>query len=282
MPVVLQAIAIGLLIAMAGTIPRNLLFLANTRFHPEWPWAVPLVALYLWAFWCYLNGKGPPQSTREARRVGLRAHALPLRLWCWCLVSGGLAIAALVAGLQVLNFLVALPVQRAPELQALPPLTAIALLIVAAPFAGVVEEAAFRGYMQGPIEAEHGLLVAILVTGTAFALAHLDFTPVLWPYYVAVSAIYGAVTHFARSILPAVLLHTAGNLYSNFDLWFTGGAEWQAATQAAPSIWQVGAPPEFWWRVGALLVLGMLGLGAFRKLAGVARIVRGPAARAGL
>lgn len=63
-----------------------------------------------------------------------------------------------------------------------------------APVAGIVEEAAFRGYMQAPIERRDGLVVAILITGSMFALAHLDFTWILWPYYVVVAAIYATVT----------------------------------------------------------------------------------------
>src|SRR5687767_15536912 len=94
-----------------------------------------------------------------------------------------------------------------------PASTVMALLLMAAPVAGIVEEAAFRGYMQGPIERRHGLVVAILITGTMFAIAHLDFTLILWPYYVAVAAIYGTVTSITGSILPAVVLHTAGNIY---------------------------------------------------------------------
>ena len=53
----------------------------------------------------------------------------------------------------------------------MPRATVLALLLMAAPVAGVVEEAAFRGYMQGPIERQYGLIVAILVTGTMFAVA---------------------------------------------------------------------------------------------------------------
>jgi membrane protease YdiL (CAAX protease family) len=54
---------------------------------------------------------------------------------------------------------------------------------MSAPIAGIVEEAAFRGYMQRPIEQAHGIGLAILITGTMFALVHLDFTPIVWPYY---------------------------------------------------------------------------------------------------
>jgi membrane protease YdiL (CAAX protease family) len=110
----------------------------------------------------------------------------------------------------------------------------LALLLMAAPVAGIIEESAFRGYMQYPIERRYGLPVAILITGTMFAVAHLDFTPILWPYYVAVAAIYGVVAYLTQSILPAIVLHTAGNVYSNLDLWLHGQAEWQKAAGASP------------------------------------------------
>src|SRR5437763_1000232 len=81
------------------------------------------------------------------------------------------------------------PPQQLPDLSHVPAVTVWSLLLMAAPVAGIVEEAAFRGYMQGPLERRFGLSVAILVTGTMFAVAHLDSTPILWPYYVAVAAI---------------------------------------------------------------------------------------------
>ena len=81
--------------------------------------------------------------------------------------------------------------------------TIVGLLLIAAPAAGIIEESAFRGYMQSPIERHIGVFPAILITGTVFALAHLDFTPILWPYYVAVAAIYGTITHVFGSIMLA-------------------------------------------------------------------------------
>jgi membrane protease YdiL (CAAX protease family) len=128
---------------------------------------------------------------------------------------------------------------------------------MAAPVAGVIEEAAFRGYMQGPIEQRCGLSIAILITGTMFAVAHLDFTLILWPYYVAVAAIYGLVTYLTKSILPALVLHTCGNLYSNVDLWLHGQAEWQASSGSAALIWTTGADSSFRaWTMALLVVTG--------------------------
>ena len=153
----------------------------------------------------------------------------------------------------------------------MPKLTVLSLLLMAAPVAGIVEEGAFRGYMQGPIERRHGLAVAILITGTMFAVAHLDFTLILWPYYVAVAAIYGTVTYLTESILPAVVLHTGGNLYSNIDLWLRGQAEWQASSGPTALIWTTGADTSFWIWSGTLFIVAAAMAWAYFKLARAAQ-----------
>jgi membrane protease YdiL (CAAX protease family) len=267
METIVQAVFLGMLVMIAGTIPRNLLFAANLRFYPAVPWAVPLTAVYLWFFWRYLRGAGPPESTAETRRASLRAHRVPGRVWAWALLAGGLGIVALVLALRVANRLAVLPEQQLPNLAQVPKITVLSLLLMAAPVAGIVEEAAFRGYMQGPIERRSGLAIAILITGTMFAVAHLDFTLILWPYYVAVAAIYGIVTYLTRSILPAVVLHTGGNLYSNFDLWLHGQAEWQAATGPAALVWKTGADASFWISIAALLFVATATVWAYFRLA---------------
>ena len=244
-----------MLVMIAGTIPRNIMFVANLRYFSSVPWAVPLIAVYLWFFWRYLNGAGKPEATADERRASLRANPVSVTVWGWALLAGGLGLVALVVALRVANRMVTLPPQQIPDLSKVPDLTILSLLLMSAPVAGVIEEAAFRGYMQGPIERRYGLVVAILITGTMFAVAHLDFAPILWPYYVAVAAIYGTVTHLTGSILPAIVLHTGGNLYSNFDLWLHGQAEWQAPSGAAALIWTTGADKGFWISIVALLIV---------------------------
>lgn len=267
----LQAVGVGVLVLLAGTIPRNVLFAANLRYYPNVPWAVPLTVLYLWFFWRYLGGVGPPDSTAGERRMALRAHRVSANVWSWALLAGGLGIVALVLALRVLNRLVVLPAQSLPDLSHVPAVTVISLLLMAAPVAGVVEEAAFRGYMQRPIERRHGPTVAILITGTMFAIVHMDFTPILWPYYVAVAAIYGAATYLTQSILPAIALHTGGNLYSNFDLWKHGKAEWQASPERRALIWEAGADESFWITTAAFVLVTALSVWAYRMLARVAK-----------
>ncbi len=265
--VIVKAVIIGMLVMIVGTIPRNIIFAANLRYYPSFPWAVPMTAMYLWFFWRYLNGAGLPESTAEERRTGLRANRVSFRVWAWSLLSGGLGVVALVIALRVANRMVMLPQQQLPDLTKVPKFTILSLLLMAAPVAGIVEEAAFRGYMQRPIERSYGVAIAILVTGTMFAVAHLDFTLILWPYYVAVAAIYGTITYLTQSILPAVVLHTSGNLYSNIDLWLHGQAEWQASSGATGLIWETGTDASFWVSSVALFIVGIATVGAFCKLA---------------
>jgi membrane protease YdiL (CAAX protease family) len=269
--VIVKAVIIGMLVMLAGTIPRNIIFVANLRYYPSVPWAVPLVAVYLWFFWRYLNGAGPPESTAEERRTSLRAKRVSSNAWAWSLLAGGLGIVALVIALRVANRMVVLPQQQLPDLTQVPKFTILSLLLMAAPVAGIVEEAAFRGYMQRPIVRRYGLAIAILVTGTMFAVAHLDFTLALLPYYVAVTAIYGTVTYLTDSILPAIVLHTSGNIYSNIDLWLHGQAEWQASSGTTELIWQTGTEASFWISSIALFIVGAATVWAFFKLARAAR-----------
>ncbi len=254
MGVIGPAVGLGVLVLIAATIPRNLIFFANLRYYTAVPWAVPVLAAYLWLVWRYLRGTGTAGSAAGHWRGDLRANPIPLRVWAWSLLAGGLGIVGLVLALRVANRLVTLPQQPLPDLSNVPAITMAALLVMSSLFAGVVEEASFRGLMQTPIERRYGLALAILITGTMFAVVHLDFTPILWPYYVAVAAIYGTITHRANSILPAIVLHTTGNVYSNFRLWLTGRAEWQTSPGPAPLVWDTGPDASFWLAVLAMLV----------------------------
>jgi hypothetical protein len=115
--------------------------------------------------------------------------------------------------------------------------------------AGVTEEAAFRGYMQGPIERRYGLAVAVLVTGTFFGLLHFPTHPaeVIWmlPYYIAVSAVYGGLTWAANSILPALVLHTVGDVVVLTRWWLTERPEWQIGPAPPSLVWESGIDSHF-------------------------------------
>ena len=136
----------------------------------------------------------------------------------------------------------------------MPAVTAIALLAMASVVAGVTEEAAFRGYMQSPIERQYGIAVAILVNGAMFGLLHSSTHPgavvVMLPYYIAVAAVYSGLTWATNSILPALALHVGGDIWSLVRLWATGKAEWQRSDAAQALVWDVGLDASFLSAVG--------------------------------
>ena len=230
----------------AGVLPWVFFVTWNQKLLISVPWAVLPTALYLWLFWRYLQGAGWPRSTADARRTGLRANRLSGDVWGMALVAGVLGFAALLPLLGVLSRLVRLPAESQPII--LPPqmpfVTVWLLLVMASIVAGVVEEAAFRGYMQGAIERRHGPVVAILATGALFGLGHVTHHPdailLMMPFYLAVAAIYGGLAYLTKSILPGLVLHAGGDAFSLTRLWATGQPEWQTASTPPQLIWETG------------------------------------------
>ena len=174
----------------------------------------------------------------------------------------------------VLGRLVALPRQRGLDVSLYPAFSVVLWLLMSTVVAGVVEETAFRGYLQRPIERRHGPVIAILVSGVLFGLLHFthpEVTLVLLPYYVAVAAVYGALAYITDSTLPSMVLHASGNAWSLVGLLAQGRSEWQLSSAPPPLIWEAGPDAAFLGNVAALIVVGTATAWAYSELAGAAR-----------
>jgi membrane protease YdiL (CAAX protease family) len=273
MPVILRALLIGSTALAAGTLPWAALVAANQRFLPSVPWSVLPAVFYLWLYWRYVRGEGWPRSTAEARRTNTRANHLSDDVWGAALLAGALGLGALMLMQNIMNRLVVLP-QRQEDVSMFPFGTLFVLLVMGSVVAGVVEEAAFRGYMQGPIERRHGPVIAILVTGILFGFAHFthpEVTLILMPFYLAVAAIYGTLAYLTNSILPSMVLHAGGNVFVGLIFFTTGRSEWQGSPIPAPLIWETGTDASFWITVVGFLIVGAAAVGAYAALASVAR-----------
>ena len=243
------------------------------------PWAVPLMAMYLWLYWRYLvRGTGWPRSTAEARRMNARANALPHEAWGPALLAGLLGLASVLLLQGVLSRLVALPQQRdLDDVSRYPAVTVLMWVVMSAVVAGVVEETSFRGYLQRPIERRHGPVIAILVTGSLFGFVHFthpEVGVVLLPFYIAAAAVYGALAYFTDSTLPGMVLHAGGNMFSAFDLFTRGRSEWQLSAEPQPLIWETGPDAAFWGNVAALAIVAALTVSAYAALARAVRTAR--------
>jgi membrane protease YdiL (CAAX protease family) len=238
---------------------------------------VPPTALYLWLYWRYVHGAGWPRSTMEARRISYRANAVPEDVWGMALFAGLLGLVAVLLLQGVMGRLVSLPKQQELDVSQYPAWTVFLWVLMGSVVAGVVEEASFRGYMQGPIERRHGPVIAILVTGLFFGFAHFthpEVALVLLPYYLAVAAVYGALAYLTNSILPSLVLHAGGNLLSAFDLFARGRSEWQASPNPKPLIWDAGPDASFWLALAAAAVAGTAAVWAYAMLAAAVRKAR--------
>jgi uncharacterized protein len=271
MTTIFAAIGTGVLVLLAASLPIGALRAWNLEVGVTVPWAVLPIAFYLWAYWQFIGGKWGTSAAAAKRRQHLRANKLSVRVWGASLAAGLIGFAALVALLAFAARLVSLPASSpivTPP--GMPVVTALSLIVMASIVAGVTEEAAFRGYMQSPIERRYGLAIAVLVNGTLFGLLHFPTHPadVLWmlPYYIAVSAVYGGLTWAANSILPALVLHSVGDIVVLIRWWLTGRPEWQIGSVQPPLVWESGIDSLFVTAAGASLVLVAATAGAYRAV----------------
>jgi len=244
----------------------------NMRAEILLPWAILPGAVYLWVYWQLISGRRWTAPTdRRERAANLRANRVAARLWPLALAAGLVGFAALLALLSVLARLVPLPAGQPIATPAGMPLaTAVLLLVMQSVTAGVTEEAAFRGYMQSMIERRSGLLVAIVACGTLFGLLHFGNHPgavlLMLPYYVAVSAVYGGLTWATDSILPALVLHSAGDAVVLVRWWRTGRPEWQLGAARPTLLSDSGVDGSFLLGVAVLIALAGLTGWAYRRI----------------
>lgn len=218
LPVVVRAALVALLILNVGQAPPMLALLANLRLAPRVPLFLPVTVIWLWIVWRYLNGSWWPRGTSEQRHGDLRATTLSGRVWLWSFLAGLLGMASVMSLALLTGRLATLPpsAYESPfDLSPYPWWTTLSFFLAIAGVAGVVEEAAFRGYMLSQVQRRHGWIVAITVVGGLFYVAHLNHayaTIAFLPFFAAYSILHGSLVFLTRSIRPSVALHIIGDV----------------------------------------------------------------------
>jgi len=277
LPVVVRAVIVGCVVVTAGGMLTGPLIYANLKLWPTVPWSILVLAAYLWLFWQYLQGRWWPRSTAEARRQGLRARRLSPRVWWWAMIAGYLAMISSFALHWVVGRLAPLRYGVPEVLQQFPFVTLLGILFMVSAVAGIVEEAAFRGFMQGPIERRHGTAVAILVVSLVFGLRHLtDWQPSMTVarmfFIVAASVVYGILVHEVDSILPGLVLHATGDAIGISWIWWLSTHSGSGSSQRGFA--SALTDPSFLVAGVVTVVFGIAAVGAFRRLACVVRSER--------
>src|SRR5262249_15787673 len=110
------------------------LVITNLKASPAIPWAVALMALFLWLGWKYASGKWRPRSTAAGRRRYLRANRGSGRVFGWAALAGALSLVALVGlvGNWIVMFqLVKMPGNHLPDFSRYPLITVALMLTMA-------------------------------------------------------------------------------------------------------------------------------------------------------
>lgn len=207
-----KPILTGLLILIGAQVPWLVLSRWNASLRPDIPWAALVTLAYVAVLVVWLNGSGPPSRSRSTRQRRLR-------LWPQAsFVRDRETIVWAVAGLLVLSLLWTMTGRLAqmPDLDAYPT-TAYrwSMFLMGGLMAGIIEESAFRGYMQSGIE-EFDSKNAIWITSLVFAASHithgLTAVLLLGPGFFVASMLYGTLARATGTILPGMLIHVLGDL----------------------------------------------------------------------
>jgi membrane protease YdiL (CAAX protease family) len=214
LPDTLRALVSGFVILIVGGGVSGALMLANLSTTPAVPWFLPATIAWLLLLWRYVNGAAWPASTSDLRRAALRAGTLSAWQWVWSMIAGSLAVAAVMGLAFVIYRHAELPeaaYQAEFDVASYPWWTIASIFAALALTAGVVEEAAFRGYMLSGIQRRHGWIIGIAIVTLVFYVAHLSHayaTLIFVPFFLLHGLVFGLLVWITRSIVPGVVLHT--------------------------------------------------------------------------
>ena len=214
LPIIVRAIVGGLIVLEIGSDLTVLPLFGNLKFHPEIPWAFPATCLLPRRLLGLVFGPRP-----SGQHAGCAADLFAQRTNPGPSMARGPACDRVrhgdadraQAGRAVPHAYSRAAVSI--PLSSYPTATVVGALLAIAVSAAVVEETAFRGYMQKPMEDRYGVVPPILVTGVMFWFVHLDKVTVTHlPGHLAASAVFGLLACFTRSLAPAMVAHAAADL----------------------------------------------------------------------
>lgn len=199
--------------------------------------------------------------TRDRRKNATRTSNIGPKVWNSVFLFGVPALVAIVSFRLLMPSLFPVsPPDFGVDLTPFSLLTIWGLLASVAVSAAVVEEIAFRGFMQKPLEEKYGIMPAVLIVGVVFWLAHLshaELTVTHLPFHLLVSILLGFLVYYTKSLLPAIVLHAIGDLVLlPVYLFQKPGFMWKAVI--ANPVWD-GQMTDTFLILGGLLLVSLTG-----------------------
>jgi len=222
LPVIVRAIFIGVLVGLVAANVWPILLLKLGM-----PIAAGAELVFFAAYIWWASGGGAPKAWQAARADSFRVGPLSRPQWIWGLIAAVFFAATVHASMVVLFRLVPFPAaafRAGYDFSFIPtaPLRWLAVVVSAAS-AGICEEAGFRGYMQRPIEKQHGAFVAILISSLFFMMVHLTKQWSLMgmvPIIFGAGVLLGTLAWASRSLVFCMIGHTIMDI-GLFGYWWT-------------------------------------------------------------
>jgi membrane protease YdiL (CAAX protease family) len=266
--VIPRAIVVGILVGLvAANVWLPLLYVLGV------PIAAVAETVFLGAYIWWAAGGGPPRSLASIRAESFRRRNLSGAQWSWGLAAALFFAVSVHSAIVVLFRLVPFPAQAfhaGYDLSAIPtaPLRWLAVFVSAAS-AGVCEETGFRGYMQQPIEKQHGAATAILTSSLFFMLVHLNkgWSGIgMVPIVFGAGMLLGTLAWASKTLVFGMIGHTIMDV-GLFAYWWTQ----IAGTFSQRPISETGLDASFFWALGAFTAALLLTLVAIVRLHRLAR-----------
>jgi membrane protease YdiL (CAAX protease family) len=275
LPVIVRAVLTGTVVGLIAPLGVGIPMALNLNVAPGVPWSIPVAVAWLWLVWRYLNGHGWPRATSARRRELLRARPLTAPTWFWSLLTCALLLTFNLTFHFAHSRFQPVPMDLQPNwVLAFPPFTLVLVLLVISAQAGIVEEAAFRGYMFTPIEQKHGPMAATLIVSVVFVLSHFNNPQNLTVFRIVNlflgGVVFAVLVVVTRSILPGLITHAAADAIGFLLLWRAAVRKKEALPQLA-SLNEALSDPTFLTLASVALASGAAAIWAFLRLRNIAR-----------
>lgn len=210
-PTLIKAILVGIVVLIPTLLVTQIIGEFNAAvFLPNIPWSLPVIAVVVWLFYRYTTGSQTPFEASLNRNRLSKDQAIPEidrpQLVLAIIVQVILAISLLIASTMLLDFTDRPMGQNINLYLPMSPLVAIPYFIGIAIAASVIEEIAFRGYMQTLLNDRYSKLVSIVIVGIVFAVIH-PIPPATYIPFFFISISYSLIAERFNSTRPAIVSH---------------------------------------------------------------------------
>ncbi len=236
-----------------------LAFLAPRPIVPPPLAPVLILLLFLGLLRGYILAPGEEGAAR--RRATLRIRPLRGKTLRWTLVATPVLLALSWALQQVYLRLVPVPPESITPFEAVTgsAVGRLTLALMAVGIAPILEEFVFRGLIQRSLERRWGPAAGIAAAAAVFAAMHV--LPWIFPLHFFLGVAFGFTVYATRSIWAGVVLHAANNAVA-----LLGVLAGDEPVTPTPTLWEVGADPEWWSALLLLLLAGAIAAWTARRL----------------